>query len=131
MRIGRTLAALTLLIAEVAIFVVLPSGIASADAQVASISAAGDSTCAVTTSGGVKCWGYNGDGELGNGSTASSTVPVQVTGLTSGVEAIAAGGRHACAFVDGAVECWGYNGDGEFGNNSTASSLVPVPANPL
>jgi alpha-tubulin suppressor-like RCC1 family protein len=90
-----------------------------------------DNTCAVTTTGGVYCWGYNGDGELGNNSTAQSNVPVQVVGvggagLLSGIATIAAGVNTCAVTTTGAVYCWGYNNYGEIGNNSTTSSNVPV-----
>jgi len=79
-------------------------------------------TCAVTTTGGVDCWGYNYDGELGNNSTASqSNVPVHVvgvggTGLLSGIADITAGMYHTCAVsTTCGVYCWGNNGAGELG----------------
>ena len=66
-------------------------------------------TCAVTVSGGVKCWGDNSRGQLGDGTYRTRPVPVDVVGLTSGVEAIAVGEEHSCAQLSGGrVKCWGH-----------------------
>src|ERR1039457_150806 len=93
------------------------------------------SSCALDAAGAAYCWGYNADGELGNGSTVGSTVPVAVD--TSGVLAgrtltqVSAGTYSACA-VDaaGAPYCWGANSWGQLGDNAATQSLVPVLAGP-
>lgn len=94
----------------------------------ADIAGGGVFTCGLTIGGGVKCWGYNGDGELGNNTTTNSPVPVDVSGFSSGVSAIATGNYHTCALItaDGSVKCWGYNGYGQLGDGTDTNRLVPT-----
>ena len=95
--------------------------------QIASIATGALHTCAVTTSGGVKCWGYNAYGQMGDGTTTNRTTPVNVSGLTSGVASISAGTHHTCAVTtSGGAKCWGYNGTGQLGDGTTTNRTTPV-----
>ena len=87
--------------------------------------AAGSVTTCALVNGGVQCWGYNGYGQLGDGTTTLRSAPVQVSGLTANVTAIAVGNMHTCAVVNGGVQCWGYNYDGQLGDGS-AWSVTPT-----
>lgn len=89
-------------------------------------------SCALLTGGSVKCWGYNGYGQVGDGTTTYRTVPTQVSGLTSGVAAIITGYQHSCALLtDGSMKCWGYNGYGQIGDGTTTNRTVPTQVSGL
>jgi alpha-tubulin suppressor-like RCC1 family protein len=98
------------------------------------VSAGGEHTCAVvdgTTNGQAFCWGQNGNGQLGDGTTTQQDSPVRVKKL-SAVTEISSGYEHTCALiVAGLVQCWGDNGNGELGNNSTSDSHKPVTVSGL
>jgi len=85
-------------------------------------------TCAVLDSGATKCWGYNGYGQLGDGSSTDRTTPTTVhTDLGGTPVLLAAGDYHSCAVLDSAaIRCWGYNGYGQVGDGSTMDSTTPV-----
>lgn len=106
---------------------VLVSGNLTASA----ITAGFDHTCALLIGGTVKCWGFNGKGELGNGTQTitPNPTPVPVSGNLTAT-AITAGGHHTCAIlVGGVVNCWGYTPYGELGVSAgtTPFSTTPVP----
>src|SRR5947208_16514108 len=58
-------------------------------------------TCALTTAGGVNCWGNNHDGQLGDGTGIDRNTPVDVAGLTSGENGMASGKESAWALPMG------------------------------
>jgi alpha-tubulin suppressor-like RCC1 family protein len=108
------------------------SGFNTSTALQGSCGSAAATHCAGTFSGGAYCWGNNNYGQLGDGTTTTSDVPVVVTGLTGAV-AIASGGGagtgngSSCAIVaGGAVVCWGSNVYGQLGNGSQTSSSTFV-----
>ena len=108
-----------------------PVGGVLAGQTLTQISGSDSGGCALSGTGQAYCWGQNYDGQLGDGSTAPSDLPVAVD--TSGALAgqtltqISYGGTYACALdSSGAAYCWGFNATGELGDGSTANSTVPV-----
>jgi alpha-tubulin suppressor-like RCC1 family protein len=80
----------------------------------AAVAAGSNHSCARLTKKTVSCWGDNSSGQLGNGTTTSSSSPVKVSELI-GVEAVAAGNSHSCATDKKTVWCWGDNSSGQLG----------------
>ncbi|NBT26834.1 MAG: hypothetical protein EBT09_09835, partial [Actinobacteria bacterium] len=80
----------------------------------------GTHTCALTRDGTAYCWGFNGNGQLGDGTSGNvRLVPVAVSGGRA-YTALALGGTHTCALTrDGTAYCWGYNGNGQLGDGTS------------
>lgn len=71
------------------------------------VAAGEEHACRLTDTGGVYCWGDNGNNQLGEGYDLDSSFAVPMAGLDSGVTQLAAGGFTTCALLEnGSVQCW-------------------------
>jgi hypothetical protein len=105
----------------------MPVDVVGLRGRVTAIAAGAVHNCALTSAGGVECWGVNSAGQLGDGTTSVRLKPVNVFGLGSGVSELAAGSGHSCALTSvGGVECWGVNFRGELGDGTTFQRVRPV-----
>ena len=103
--------------------VTMPSGV-----TFASLTAGRHHTCGLTSGGAAYCWGYNGYGQLGDGTTLNRLAP-SVVAMPSGVTfvSLAGGSNHTCGLTSaGAGYCWGYNPDGQLGDGTTTTRLAPT-----
>jgi alpha-tubulin suppressor-like RCC1 family protein len=88
-----------------------PGQVSGLDGGVTAVALGANHSCALTTAGGVLCWGRNNAGQLGDGTTTRRLTPTRVIGLEKGVTAIAANYDLTCALTAaGGVLCWGVNG---------------------
>ena len=103
-----------------------PTHVSTID-NVEEISAGQNHTCArFASTGVVRCWGYNGHGQIGDATTTDRYNPVASIGISDAVS-VSAGGNHTCIVTDGArVYCWGYNGYGQLGDATTTRRTSPV-----
>ncbi|MBM4574919.1 S8 family serine peptidase [Rhodococcus hoagii] len=84
-----------------------------------SVSAGIRHACAVLATGNVRCWGNNGEGQLGDGTVENRAIPRDVVGITDAI-AVTAGSNHTCALLStGGVRCWGSNTHGQVGDGTT------------
>jgi alpha-tubulin suppressor-like RCC1 family protein len=92
-----------------------------------SVTAGNYFTCGVTTLDKAYCWGLNGNGQLGDGSTTVRAAPVAVAGGIS-FRALDAGDESTCGVSpEGKAYCWGFNRNGQLGDGTRTDRLRPVP----
>ena len=81
---------------------------------------------ALLSSGHVRAWGNNPNGELGDGTTTRRTTPVAVSGITNAI-ALAGGRNHGLALLaDGTIKAWGLNTYGQFGDGTTTNRTTAI-----
>jgi alpha-tubulin suppressor-like RCC1 family protein len=103
----------------------VPVRVAGLRADAIAIAVGDGHSCALTVSEGLRCWGYNGWGQLGDGTDVDRLSAVAVSGLRRGVTAVAAGARHTCArTATGSVKCWGYNLYNQLGDGMPAETRL-------
>lgn len=81
-------------------------------------------TCALTEANTAYCWGWNGAGQVGDGTFTNRLAPVAVVGGKTFTE-IGLGGTHTCGMLSGAISCWGSNLFGQLGTGNATSSATP------
>lgn len=103
----------------------------NASATAISVSAGDTHSCSIFGDGGLRCWGDNDYGQLGDGNREDKPIPVDVEGLLDEATQISAGGRvepHTCALLrDATVMCWGSNRWGQVGDGSEGKGLTRDP----
>src|SRR5262249_43959603 len=105
---------------EPSAFPYVPRQVTGLESGVSQIAAGVDNSCALKDNGAVLCWGYNGGGEVGDGTTDGHLAPVPVQGLASPVHTILIG-YNTCAIMESAqVVCWGDSTPGKLAGGADA-----------
>ena len=97
------------------------------DGVVVGLSLGNEHTCANFDNGDLKCWGENGEGQIGNRNLNDQTSPVTIFSGNSNVQKVATGWNHTCAVLDSNFKCWGHNNKGQVGVGRTNN--IKRPAN--
>lgn len=102
----------------------VPTQIAGRRTDWKQLSAGPHHTCALRTAGRAFCWGFNGGGQLGTGSTTGiSGTPTEVAGGRTDWAALEAGSSHTCALrTSGRLFCWGDDSFGQLGDGAAGGT---------
>lgn len=99
----------------------------SGGVQFASLSAGHAHTCGIATSGALLCWGANGSGQVGDGSTDNFRSQPTAVSSSESYLAVSAADWHTCAVTGaGSMRCWGDNSYGQLGTGGSQGSSTPV-----
>jgi alpha-tubulin suppressor-like RCC1 family protein len=92
-----------------------------------SVAAGLDFSCAVLSDGGIRCWGSDSNGQLGDDGVSAATGQPSTVSALSGVRSVSAFWQHACAVRDSqTLWCWGANSQGQLGDGGTTDQHHPV-----
>lgn len=109
-----------------------PSNVSGLGTGVRQVALGLEHSCALDSSGGVRCWGSNDNFQLGQLDVVDRLSPVAVPGLSQGIRQIALGNSHTCVLSDaGAVSCFGRNDAGQIGDGTSLQRAVPAPVSGL
>jgi len=100
--------------------------------EIVDVSAGNSYTCVVTRTGGVRCWGANYNGQLGDGTT-TNRLTFPTNDVLTGVKTISVAsgnmnnvyGQTCALMTTGGVRCWGNNHDGQLGDGTIENRLSP------
>ncbi len=110
----------------------LPIQTVAAGTSIKGVTVGYEHTCAWSTDGSLSCWGWNADGQLGDATQVSKSLPVKITVLGSTVADAASHFKHTCARKsDGTLWCWGFNQYGQIGDGTALQRLAPVQVSSL
>ena len=106
--------------------IVVSPGISALGTVLTGVVAGGLHTCAIDAAASLYCWGYNGNGTIGDGTRTHRYSPTRIgTGIN--FTQVATGIGHSCALTDtGAAYCWGKNESGQLGDGTTTDRAVPT-----
>ena len=103
-----------------------PAHVQALGTAVAELATGGYHSCARKGDGSVWCWGLNDFGQIGDGTSAKKTTPVEVKDVGA-VANLTAGAMHTCARkADGTAWCWGMNDSGQIGDGTRVNKTTPV-----
>jgi len=105
----------------------VPVAVQQGGVTFASMAAGGYNTCGLTSAGAAWCWGWNGEGELGDNTITDRHTPVAVQQGGATFASITTGGSHTCGLTGaGAAYCWGQNAYSQLGDNTITDRHTPV-----